>query len=113
MKTIENASAKEIAEYLDYLYNTAYNKAVKEYCDGIEVWDNNIWKSLYGKVFSDEICQAICKKFPNFDWYDPDASYYRDVQSFIDAFRDYAENADNYGGEIFPSINVYFENKNN
>lgn len=112
MKTIENASAKEIVEYLDYLYNTALDKA---FCDGMEVFDNNIWKRLYSKVFSDEISRAICKKFPDFNWYDPDTAYYEDVIAFIEAFKNYVKNISNESesDELFPSINTYFENKDN
>ena len=113
MKTIETSSAQEIAEYLDYLYNAAYDVAVRKFCDGIEVCDNNIWEKLYDKVFSDEISQAICKRFPNFGWYDPDISYYEDVKAFIEAFKNYAKNIGSENGELFPSINTYFENKNN
>ena len=111
MKTIETSSAQEIAEYLDYLYNIARNKDIIKYSNGVEIHDSNIWENLYDKVFSDEIFKAICKKFPNFDWYDPDTSYYEDVKAFIEAFKNYAKNIDNENVELFPSINTYFENK--
>lgn len=112
MITIETASVKEIAEYLDYLYNTTCNKDIIKYGNGLEIYHSNIWEKLYNKVFSDEISKAICKRFPDFDWYDPDTSYYRDVIAFIDAFKDYAKNNNDENVELFPNINEYFENKN-
>jgi len=111
MKTIETSSAQEIAEYLEYLYNIARDKAFENHHDYSKIYDDNAWEKLYHKVFSDEISLAICKKFPNFDWYDPDTSYYEDVDAFIEAFKNYAKNISNENGELFPSINTYFENK--
>lgn len=114
MKTIETSSAQEIAEYLEYLYNIARDKAFENHHDYSKIYDDNAWEKLYHKVFSDEISLAICKKFPNFDWYDPDTSYYEDVDAFIEAFKNYAKNISNVSnkdGELFPSINTYFENK--
>jgi len=111
MKTIETSSAQEIAEYLEYLYNIARDKAFENHHDYSKMFDDNAWQQLYDKVFSDEISRAICKKFPNFDWYDPDTSYYDDVCAFIEAFKKYAKNNSNENGELFPSINTYFENK--
>lgn len=116
MKTIETSSAQEIAEYLEYLYNIARDKAFKNYYDYSKIskiHDDNAWEKLYHKVFSDEISRAICNTFPNFDWCDPDTSYYEDVNAFIEAFKNYAKNNSNEDGELFPSINTYFENKDN
>lgn len=113
MKTIETSSAQEIAEYLEYLYNIARDKAFENHNDYSNIYDDNAWKKLYDKVFSDEISRAICNKFPNFDWYDPDTSYYEDVNAFIEAFKNYAKNISNENEELFPSINTYFENKDN
>jgi len=113
MKTIETASAQEIAEYLEYLYNIARDKAFENNHDYSKIYDDTAWEKLYHKVFSDEISRIICKRFPNFDWYDPDTSYYEDVNAFIEAFKKYAKNINNENdGELFPSINTYFENKN-
>ena len=113
MKTIETASAQEIAEYLEYLYNIVRDKAFESHHDYSKIFDDIAWQKLYNKVFSDEISRAICKRFPNFDWYDPDTSYYEDVNAFIEAFENYAKNIGNENGELFPSINTYFENKDN
>lgn len=113
MKTIETSSAQEIAEYLEYLYNIARNKAFEKYHDYskiYKIYDDNTWEKLYDIVFSDEISKVIYKKFPNFEWYDPDTSYYKDVTAFIEAFKEYAKN-NNENEELFPSINTYFENK--
>ena len=111
MKTIETSSAQEIAEYLEYLYNIAHDKAFENHHDYSKIYDDNTWEKLYHKIFSDEISLIICKKFPNFDWYDPDTSYYEDVNAFIEAFKNYAKNISDKNAELFPSINTYFENK--
>ena len=115
MKTIETSSAQEIAEYLEHLYNIAHDKAHENRHDYNKIYDDNVWEKLYYKVFSDEIYQVVCQRFPNFDWYDPNESYYEDVSAFIDAFKNYAKNKNigNASGELFPSINTYFEKKNN
>ena len=111
MKTIETSSAQEIAEYLEYLYNIARDKALENHPNYIKIYDDEVWEKLYHKVFSEEISRVIYKKFPNFDWYDPDTSYYEDVNAFIEAFKNYAKNSNNENEELFPSINTYFENK--
>ena len=111
MKTIETSSAQEIAEYLEYLYNIARDKALENHPNYIKIYDDEVWEKLYHKVFSEEISRVIYKKFLNFDWYDPDTSYYEDVNAFIEAFKNYAKNSNNENEELFPSINTYFENK--
>ena len=111
MKTIETSSAQEIAEYLEYLYNIARDKALENHPNYIKIYDDEVWEKLYHKVFSEEISRVIYKKFPNFDWYDPDTSYYEDVNACIEAFKNYAKNSNNENEELFPSINTYFENK--
>ena len=83
MKTIETSSAQEIAEYLQYLYNIARDKALENHPNYIKIYDDDVWEKLYHKVFSKEISRVICKRFPNFDWYDPDTSYYFLFNSFI------------------------------
>ena len=116
MKTIETSSAQEIAEYLEYLYNIARDKALENHPTYSKMYDDNAWEKLYHKVFSEEISRVIYKRFPNFDWYDPDTSYYEDVNAFIEAFKNYAKNISNDSNEdleLFPSINTYFENKDN
>ncbi len=116
MKTIETSSAQEIAEYLQYLYNIARDKALENHPTYSKMYDDNAQEKLYHKVFSEEISRVIYKKFPNFDWYDPDTSYYEDENAFIEAFKNYAKNISNDSNEdleLFPSINTYFENKDN
>ena len=116
MKTIETTSAQEIAEYLEHLYNIARDKALENHSNYTNIYDDNAWEKLYNKVFSEEISRIIYKRFPNFDWYDPDTSYYEDVNAFIEAFKNYAKNISNDSNEdleLFPSINTYFENKDN
>ena len=111
MKTIETSSAQEIAEYLEHLYNIARDKAFENHHDYSKIYDDTAWEKLYNKIFSDEISRAICKRFLSFDWYDPDTSYYEDVNAFIEAFKNYAKNINNKNVELFPSINTYFKNK--
>lgn len=53
---------------------------------------------------------TIYKRFPNFVWFDPDTSYYEDVNAFIEAFKNYAKNISNGSNEdleLFPSINIH------
>ena len=85
MKTIETSSAQEIAEYLQYLYNIARDKALENHPTYSKMYDDNAWEKLYHKVFSEEISRVIYKRFPNFDWFDPYTSYYEDVNTFIEA----------------------------
>ena len=49
-----------------------------------------IWKELYDKIFSENISKWIFKSCPDFHYTDPDASYYDDVNAFIDGFCEYA-----------------------
>lgn len=55
MKTIETSSAQEIAEYLQYLYNIARDKAIEKHPNYSKMYDDNAWEKLYHKVFSEEI----------------------------------------------------------
>ena len=59
MKTIETSSAQEIAEYLQYLYNIARDKALENHPNYIKIYDDNAWEKLYHKVFSEEISRVI------------------------------------------------------
>ena len=84
----ENANAKIIARYLDGLLGNAYEICKNDY-------EHDAWKILYDWVFSDEISQKIFKKFPDFVYSDPDTTYYEDVEAFVSAFREYANEKHN------------------
>ena len=56
--------------------------------------NDDAWKLLYEKVFSNEISMSIYKQFPDFNYYDPDTSYYEDVTAFIDSFSEYSKKDD-------------------
>ena len=107
---IETATPKEIAEYLEYLHDTAWEKAgYKTGEEDGEYEAYEIWKKLYDFVFSEEISKKIYERFGELDYYDPDTSYYEDVTAYINAFKEFAEN---YGGtkkepSLFPSFEEY------
>lgn len=107
---IETATPKEIAEYLDYLRNTAWEKAghkTGEEDGEYEAYE--IWKKLYEFVFSENISNKIYDRFGELDYYDPDGSYYEDVTAYIDAFKDFAEDCNEVKMEpiMFPSFEEY------
>lgn len=52
--------------------------------------DDTIWGKLYDKIFSEDVARKMWKMFPDFDYYDPDASYYEDVQALVSSFVDWA-----------------------
>jgi len=57
-------------------------------------WDHEdptVWPKLYDKIFSEDVSRKIWKMFPDFDYYDPDSSYYEDVRAFVSSFVDYAK----------------------
>ena len=56
--------------------------------------DDEIWKELYNKVFSNKVSVRIKNMFPDFSYYDPDTSYYEDVSAYINAFIDYTKEND-------------------
>lgn len=99
---IEDASPKQIAEYLNHL---------KEVAEKNSSWneDAGVWRELYDVVFSVNVSQKIFDRF-RFEYYDPDTSYREDVCAFINAFNEYAQSiSDEDGGVLFPS----FENWTN
>lgn len=56
-------------------------------------WDHEdtIWGKLYDKIFSEDVAQKVWRMFPDFDYYDPDASYYKDLYAFVSSFVDWAK----------------------
>jgi hypothetical protein len=67
---------KKLQETID----RAYDKVVELECS------EEAWEALYHFVFSDRVSNKIYEILPNFEWYDPDATYREDVCAFIDAF---------------------------
>ncbi len=47
-------------------------------------------EECYDKIFSANVSQKIWKMFPAFEYFDPDASYYEDVEAFVNNFGDWA-----------------------
>lgn len=75
---------KAVALQLD----AAYKYALKE-SEGDT--DHIAWAKLYDFVFSDDISRRIHYEFADFEWYDPDTTYYEDVTAFIKAFKEFAD----------------------
>lgn len=80
----EDMTAMAVAEILQQ----AFDKAGK-ICN----WDHEdtIWGKLYDKIFSDDVSAKVWNMFPGFDYYDPDTSYYEDLQAFVSSFVDWAK----------------------
>lgn len=53
--------------------------------------DDTIWSKLYDKIFSKDVARKMWNMFPDFDYYDPDASYYEDLHAFVSSFVDWAK----------------------
>ena len=80
----ESMSARTVARILQQAFDKAGNM-----CN----WDHEdtIWGKLYDRIFSESVARKVWKMFPSFDYYDPDASYYEDLQAFVSNFVDWAE----------------------
>lgn len=58
----------------------------------IEIYESEAsWKIKYELIFSPEISRAIGETNVRFDYEDPDGSYQDDVESFVYAVREKAE----------------------
>lgn len=118
LNSIETAPIADIANYLEYLKETAGNacgwKTDDEDlygCVDERAWET--WKGLYEKVFSAEISGAIQKRFSDFSWSDPDATYHDDVCAFINAFVEYSKRfRDDRGEELYKSFEDWQAHKN-
>lgn len=53
--------------------------------------DDEVWSKLYDKIFSENVARKIWKMFPDFEYYDPDTSYYEDLQALVSSFVDWAK----------------------
>ena len=110
MNNIETATPREIADYLNYLTDTAWKKA--EYkTDEDSSFAHEIWRRLYNIIFSEEVSKKIYNRFKDFDYYDPDTSYYRDIMAFVRAFTDYANNYADNPNNLFPTFEEYINRK--
>ena len=50
--------------------------------------NDSIWRRIYNKVLS--LCARWKGLVPDFDWNDPDSSYYEDIMAFYLVVKDYA-----------------------
>lgn len=53
--------------------------------------DDEVWSKLYDKIFSENVARKMWKMFPDFEYYDPDTSYYEDLQALVSSFVDWAK----------------------
>lgn len=117
MKSIDTATSKEIAKYLNHLWDIAWEKSNHHTDDYITTYSKctedewQVWRNLYHFIFSDNISKKIYKRFPEFEYSDPDSSYYRDISAFINAFGEFAENynENDENTELFPTFEKYSE----
>ena len=54
--------------------------------------DDDIWRDAYDGIFGAGYCRMVYECVPNFEWYDPDASYKEDVSAFVWALQDLMKN---------------------
>lgn len=110
--TIDTATPKEIAEYLDHLHDIALEKS--NHKTNEDECDENVckvWRNLYDFVFSDNISHKLTKRFGILDYYDPDTSYYEDVTAYINAFKEFAETYGENQRGMFPTFDEYQKDK--
>lgn len=107
-KNLDTATPIEIANYLNHLWDIAWEKSEHKTDeeDGNEN-ASNIWETLYNMVFSENISRKLKKRFGRLDYYDPDASYYRDVTAYIRAFDEFAKNYADSPRNMFPTFEEY------
>lgn len=110
MNSIETATPREIADYLNYLTDTAWKKAEHK-TDEDSGFAHEIWRRLYDVIFSEEVSKKIHNRFKDFDYYDPDTSYYRDIMAFVNAFTEYANNYADSTNSLFPTFEEYLNRK--
>ena len=111
--TIDTATPKEIAEYLEHLYDIAWEKSNhKKDSDPNcgNAW--KVWRDLYDFVFSNKIAHKLTERFGILDYYDPDTSYYEDVTAYINAFKEFSETYDENPTGMFPTFDEYQKYKN-
>ena len=85
---IEDASPKEISEYLQYIVDTADRVSEREVVKG----NHEVWEKAYDTIFSSTVSDVIHERFPDFHPDVPDTTYIEDVTSFVRDFKEFAEN---------------------
>lgn len=80
----EDMPAIAVAEILQKAFDKAGNMCDWDYDD------DEVWSKLYDKIFSENVARKIWKMFPDFEYYDPDTSYYEDLQALVSSFVDWA-----------------------
>lgn len=85
---IENASPKEISEYLQYIVDTADRISEREAVKG----NHEVWEKAYDTVFSSGVSDVINERFPEFRPDVPDTTYIEDVTAYVRDFKEFAEN---------------------
>ena len=85
---IEDASPKEISEYLQYIVDTADRVSER----GVVKGNHEVWKKAYDTIFSSTVSDVIYERFPDFHPYIPDTTYIEDVTAFVRDFKEFAEN---------------------
>lgn len=73
--------------------NSAYKRIMSIYyiacgADG----DEEVWGDAYDIIFKGGYYRIVTECVPNFDWYDPDASYQDDVCAFVWALEELIKN---------------------
>jgi hypothetical protein len=64
---------------------------ILEFCEFLASFALLAPEDKYDVVFSDMISRKIHKLLPDFEYYDPDASYEEDYMAFINALKHYVE----------------------
>ena len=81
----ENMPAIAVAGILQKAFDKAGNMCDWDYDD------DEVWGKLYDKIFSEDVARKMWKMFPDFEYYDPDTSYYEDLQALVSSFVDWAK----------------------
>lgn len=84
IEVYEDMPAIAVAEILQKAFDKAGNMCDWDYDD------DEVWSKLYDKIFSENVARKIWKMFPDFEYYDPDTSYYEDLQALVSSFVDWA-----------------------
>lgn len=105
---IEEASPKEISEYLQYIVDTADKISLEEVSNGIR-GNHEVWEEAYDIIFSSTVSDVIHERFPDFHPDVPDTTYIEDVTAYVRDFKVYAED-DERRSKYFMSFDE-FSNK--